>query len=222
MWYGLKEQFNHSNEINKCLNNLLSLYKDALHNYFQVSYSKDFFDFFTRVKEQKLKNHDKLFVEWLEKNGIESFKILNNNIKDNPQLISSLEYEEFLLISEMSMEYPEDLRDCLISISNNIDGYIKPILETSSALESIYNSFTEQFFNSVQRSSFRHAECFSYIRETINVYDKRPITLSRALSDTVFDSITDYSKKVEYNKNFGEKTGSAYKKAEPIFVEEKI
>ncbi|WP_332275909.1 hypothetical protein [Bacillus velezensis] len=132
-WFGLDAKYDLDNKINKALNRLLELYSTALQKYFKIDYSSNFDDFVKRINVDNLNKQDKIFLRWLTDEGIKSFSILNQKLHDDLQVISSIEYEEYLLNEELDMQYPEDLRNVIISIANNLHGYMSICNESEQA-----------------------------------------------------------------------------------------
>ncbi|WP_371103426.1 hypothetical protein [Streptomyces sp. PU_AKi4] len=130
-WFGLDTKYDLDNNINKALNRLLELYSTALQKYFEIDYSSNFDDFVKRINVDNLNQQDKIFFRWLTDEGIKSFSILNKKLQDDLQVISSIEYEAYLLNEELDMQYPDDLRNVIISIAgmkSRIKGLLKVVL----------------------------------------------------------------------------------------------
>lgn len=132
-WFGLDAKYDLENKINKALDRLLKLYSTALQKYFKIEHSSNFKDFVSRINIDKLNKQDKIFLKWLTEEGINSFSIINNKLYDDLQVISSIEYEEYLLNEELDMQYPDDLRNVIISIANNLCGYLSTCIEREEA-----------------------------------------------------------------------------------------
>ncbi|TWK86261.1 hypothetical protein CHCC20333_3303 [Bacillus paralicheniformis] len=223
-WFGLEDRYYLKNKINWCLDELLNQYHQALHNYFEIEDSKDVMDFKKKVNEKNLEKHDEIFVEWLFKEGIPAFKILNNTILDDPQLIASLEYQLYILEPELDMEYPDDLRDCLITIPNSITEYFSSYNEISSTQEEIDNindkvmKFLQENVLGVQVNKENFYMPFDNIKST----DITTITTSfnEEIQLEINKTKQDYIKRTCQKSYCEEYLGSAYQKAEPFFWKE--
>ncbi|MGR0121280.1 hypothetical protein [Bacillus halotolerans] len=221
-WFGLDEQFYLENEINHCLDELLNQYRQALHNYFGIDHSENITQFRSKVMAKSWGKHEMMFIKWLFDEGIKAFEILNNKITNDPQLISSLEYQLYVLEPELENEYPDDLRDCLISIPDSISEYFSSYNEMSSGYEMIddIDVKVKKLIQELVSMAITNKE-HSYMHIDNVKATNIEISFNKEIQQESSQMKQDYIKRV-CQHNYGKEYlgGSAYQKAEPFFWRE--
>ncbi|MED5223227.1 hypothetical protein [Bacillus safensis] len=222
-WFGLNDQFYLEDEINHCLDELLNQYRQALHNYFGIEQTDNIKQFQDEVNAKSWKNHEMTFIKWLFDDGIKAFEILNNKISNDPQLISSIRYQIYILEPEVANEYPDDLRDCLISIPDSISEYFNSYGEISvgNEVEDINLKVKKKLIQELVSMAASNKEYLYMHIKNVNATNIE-ISFNKKYQYQHEGSRIkqDYIKRV-CQQNYGEKyLGSAYQKAEPFFWRE--
>jgi len=132
-WFGFNDYYVPSGEADICLDNLLSLYANALTEYFSAPTVQNINELIMSLSHSKLNPSDKLFMDWLVEKGMPELKVIaSHSLPDDEQLSAKIDYEHFILEDEMDFEYREDVRASLINIVNELPEIIKASLETSA------------------------------------------------------------------------------------------
>lgn len=134
-WFGYRGEAIFSTQSDEYLDKLLDVYIRALKQYFSVEDAKDINEMVRIVKQRPhVDTEQTLFLEWIEESGLDIIsKYINKTIPKNDQLIAQLEYEIYILESEMDFEYPEDVISSIINTTNLFSEIIDPVLETSAS-----------------------------------------------------------------------------------------
>jgi len=123
-WFGVDHTIIR-NKTTQSLRNLIFLFVDGIHKYFDLSDTDNMRDFIIDISNRKLKPGDILFVHWLNENINNLYFYVDKFLPENKLLCSQLEYDYFCLNKEVSMDYPEDLRSCLVDTINYLPGRLK-------------------------------------------------------------------------------------------------
>lgn len=124
-WFGVN-YIAEPNKSTKALNNLMLLFKDAIHKYFDLDETKDPKEFIRIVKSRRdLSSGNIMFITWFEEKLPMIKYYLNQQLPESDLLTSGLKYEHYILEQEMEMEFPEDMRSCLVDIINYLPDRIK-------------------------------------------------------------------------------------------------
>jgi hypothetical protein len=142
-WFGIKGNSISHGETEKSLNELLTLYATALKRYFDAEHASNVYEVLNHAKRQYLSNGQKMFLEWLESKGAPYFNELSSSeIPDNEQLRYKIEYEIYLLETELDDDSMDEIRSCLVDIVNDLPNYISVAKDESivndSHIESLY------------------------------------------------------------------------------------
>lgn len=218
-WFGLNEQFHLEDEISYCLDKLLNQYRQALHNYFGIENTDNIKQFQNEVNSKKWEKYQMTFINWLFNDGLKSFEILNKEIPNDKQLIAAIEYQLYILEPEVANKYPDDLRDCLISIPDSISEYLSSYGEISVGNE-IENLDIKVKKNLIQElvlmAALKKEHSYMHIENATNI----EISFNKEYPQDGSQMKQEYIKR-QYQQNYGEKyLGSAYQKAEPFFWRE--
>ena len=126
IWFGTSYIYN-PNKSTYALSKLMLLFKDGIHQYFNLEETKNPKEFIQLINNKKLSDGDMLFIMWFKDKMPLINYYLNKDLPENELLVSQLEYEYHILEQEMGMLYPEDLRACLVDIINDLPDRIKKI-----------------------------------------------------------------------------------------------
>ncbi|MCY8122418.1 hypothetical protein P8860_22215 [Bacillus spizizenii] len=121
-WFDLNYRTDSESKISCCLLRLFDLIKESLHLYFNIKNALDIYDFLTQAERQ---NKDNLFVEWIRYKGIPKLKSIDfNNLPKNDRFLAMLEFDEYVLKSEMDFKDIDEIRSCIISFVSSLQQYI--------------------------------------------------------------------------------------------------
>ncbi|WP_241669610.1 hypothetical protein [Bacillus cereus] len=135
-WFGYNNKFTETTESDKYLDKLFVLYADALKQYFSVEDASDFNELIHNAKRNDLSRGQQLFLNWIQEKGQpQILRFVSKTVPNDKTLIATLDYEIYMLESEMDFDYPEDIVSSLMSITDLLPEIINPILESSSTEE---------------------------------------------------------------------------------------
>ncbi|BCT30442.1 hypothetical protein [Bacillus velezensis] len=121
-WFDLDFRTKLESPINCCLLKLFDLIKEGLHIYFNIKDSQDINDFLIKAERQ---NKDNLFIEWIRYKGIPKSRSIDfNNLPTNDRFLAMLEFDEYVLKSEMDYKDIDEIRSCIISTVTSLQQYI--------------------------------------------------------------------------------------------------
>lgn len=145
-WFELEPMYADT-KVNKSVDRMLILCRDALSEYFSISDSKDIKELIQRAYESRDKSLDESFLEWLLEKGLPRLHNIDfSNLPDNEKFIAMIEIDEFVLENEMDFSDPEEVRACIISFVNSLPEYISSCNEIAVSIESdIESPYSTEF-----------------------------------------------------------------------------
>lgn len=165
-WFGCSVQYDPSTGFNQSLDDLLSLYANAVTQYFEIDSVPDVQSLLIEASGHRLTKGQRLFLDWFESKGLPSVQSLSaiTCINDEQTAIAEINYEAYILKEEMDFNYPEDVRASLIAISNELQSIIK---EVSITTEESSSSFNETFI--VKDTSYKWLTQIEYVAEEFTI-----------------------------------------------------
>jgi hypothetical protein len=167
-WYGFKGEYDKTSDINSCVDGLLTLYAEAIKQYFSLNEATSYRSILT-VDQSKLNLGQKLFLEWLNEKGFPYLNELSSKpLPNNEQLVSKIEYDKYILEEEMDFQFPDDVRASLISIVNDVPEYIQAASEVSVSIDvgQIWKNWSawlpEKHNSNLQKIYFYNVKDFDY------------------------------------------------------------
>ncbi|ASI84722.1 hypothetical protein FORC48_3642 [Bacillus cereus] len=191
-WFGYKGETVFSTQSDEYLDKLLGVYVRAFKQYFSVEDAQNINELLHIVKQRpNIDTEQALFLEWVEEDGLQIIsKYITKTIPKNEQLIAQLEYEIYILESEMDFEYPEDVISSIINTTNLFSEMIDPTLETSASVLDTAITFYEYILDD---NISKLSGDVSWLTESQDSKDE---------SGSFYFSITSSSKdRPEFNKN---------------------
>jgi len=116
IWWGGNE-LRDKTPSDSTIDKLLTLYKNALEQYFSIDGTRNVHEFMKLVAQQVNYHHHERFVKWLQEDGIPFIQhVTKYSFPEHQDFISEMEFECFNLEDEMQYEDNSELRSCLINI----------------------------------------------------------------------------------------------------------
>jgi hypothetical protein len=126
-WFSYEVTYIRDSKVDSCLDSFLVIYAKAISAYFGSSLdkTKNSSELFQYVRGNHLSKVDQMFITWFEGKGlpiIQEILSLTTFIpeQNKDDLIAQINYEKYILEEEMDSEFIDDLRSCLISITNDL------------------------------------------------------------------------------------------------------
>lgn len=136
-WFGSTVQYDSESGFNRCLDQLLVLYRKAIVEYFELYLPLDVQELIIYAyKTDSLHKGKKRFLDWFENEGLSKLQFLaeKTGTRNESEVIAEIEYIIFLLNEEMDFEFPDDVRACLINIVTELPSLINQIAEKQCEL----------------------------------------------------------------------------------------
>ncbi|AMQ66512.1 hypothetical protein BH753_gp030 [Bacillus phage Shbh1] len=128
-WFKLDPYYEET-RVSALLDRMLKLCRTALSYYFSIDGSEDIEELVQKAKEKHEQDSIATSVlEWIEKKGLPRLQEVDfNNIPNNEQFIATVQFEEYVLSSELNFgdPYPdaEEVINCIMSFINSLQKYI--------------------------------------------------------------------------------------------------
>lgn len=140
-WFLLGSEYQKS-KVDSQVDKMLILCRQALSEYFSLANSENIKELIkTGLKSSDINQPlDVEFLEWLETKGLPRLHDIDfSDLPDSDHFIAMIEYEEYLLKSEMDYLDREEIRSCIISFINNLSEHISSSREVSTSIEHTSN-----------------------------------------------------------------------------------
>lgn len=147
-WFLLGSEYQRS-KVNSSVDKMLILCRQALSEYFSLANSENIKELIKTGLESSDINQplDVEFLEWLKTKGLPRLHDIDfSNLPDSDHFIAMIEYEEYVLKSEMDYSDRDEVRSCIISFMNNLSEHISSSREVSASIESTSNENDFYFY----------------------------------------------------------------------------
>lgn len=126
-WFGCADSPEPYSQVDSALDQLLILYSKAISRYFDVDpcSAEDLIQA-VHYDDQSIGN--KMFLDWFRDKGLPQLQELLAGLHlplEDADLIAELEYEHYILESEMDFRFRDNVRSCLMSIVSNMPDRIE-------------------------------------------------------------------------------------------------
>lgn len=115
------------NPTNQAFDRLMIIYKEVYTRYFDLTNQNSFENLIHNASNKDLPIDQSLFLEWILKKGQFKTQYLNKiDFPNHDHMTDYIEYEIYILKEELlNFEHLDDVRSCIISITNNLPNKIE-------------------------------------------------------------------------------------------------
>lgn len=117
-----KLEFDENSEVDIKLNQLITMYVEAIQKYFRISSNTDNFNqLFKELENVETNLEQELFKDWVLSKGKHFLEDLSSKKFENrEESVAKIDYQIYMLEDELDLQFPEDLIAALIGIAEEL------------------------------------------------------------------------------------------------------